>query len=397
MRWAVIVLVAGAQAALAQLTDVWPLWQHPARGKEAISQVYSAAVEVCSAVGVAPPSAPAWYQTSRTDLQNIKTAIKAALPQYVNEYVMASNRAAALNQATNAPVGLGGNADFPKWTLAEFYAWRRLPTNVLDVTPFTAISGLGPFTNDQAAVGRPHGWLVTTGGTNFPSGRTNWYTTDYGVDAVLDVVTNLRYVSFRGFDKRALRRGLGSTNNSPSRALAAADAIAGATYATNSRDVFVDSYTEIDDWIPGSSYQATWLARELEMASVASVWTNSAARPVVVEHRWLAEVPESPTAHAYRWGGDAIGLTGRGAWVTGDEWTTTSSSPYGYQTGAYARVSGNKVVVTIGSTNWASWVLDSAVTNLVIGYHDSAGITGGKYNQVTLLDWRNGTNGFIWR
>jgi hypothetical protein len=74
----------------------------------------------------------------------------------------------------------------------HFLTLCRLPTNYFEYTPYRGIDGLGPFTYD-ATVGHPHGWTnsyTATGGTNFPAGRTNWYTTDYGFEGLM-AVTNL--------------------------------------------------------------------------------------------------------------------------------------------------------------------------------------------------------------
>jgi hypothetical protein len=73
-----------------------------------------------------------------------------------------------------------------------FLVLMKMPTNYFENTPYRGLDGLGPFTNDTT-VGRPYGWVTsytTNGGTNFPSGRTNWYTTDYGMDG-LRTITNL--------------------------------------------------------------------------------------------------------------------------------------------------------------------------------------------------------------
>jgi hypothetical protein len=76
--------------------------------------------------------------------------------------------------------------DFPVYTVTGLLWSLRLPTNYFEVTPYRSLCGLGPFTND-VTVPYPHGYVTTetlAGGTNYPAGRTNWYTTDYGWSAL---------------------------------------------------------------------------------------------------------------------------------------------------------------------------------------------------------------------
>ena len=111
----------------------------------------------------------------------------------------------------------------PKQVLEEC----RLPTNFLDYTPWRDLSGIGGFTNDLAAVGRPHGvtnQYTVRGGTNYPSGRTCWYTTDYGIDGCKAFLEKLTTVNpyHSGYTRRdsAAYSGYSSFNDDLSTAQA---------------------------------------------------------------------------------------------------------------------------------------------------------------------------------
>jgi hypothetical protein len=65
-----------------------------------------------------------------------------------------------------------------------------MPTNYFAFTPRLGLSGLGALTND-ATTPYPHGFtneFTITGGTNFPSSRTNWYDTDYGLAGFSNII-----------------------------------------------------------------------------------------------------------------------------------------------------------------------------------------------------------------
>jgi hypothetical protein len=71
----------------------------------------------------------------------------------------------------------------------------KVPTNLLDYTPWSNFSGCGPFTNEGLAWGNGYtNQWTAAGGTNFPTGRTNWYTTDYGYMLITNIFEPMKWV-----------------------------------------------------------------------------------------------------------------------------------------------------------------------------------------------------------
>lgn len=197
-----LMLVAGT--AWGQVdTNIWPAWQHPRSGEAQVWQCWSGVTErvkvgddVAYVARTSLP-APTWYRSARSTLINCKSAIKSVIPRFSTDQREPSELLTVLNAITNAP---NSDSDFnyivTNWTAQALLASARLPTNYFEYTPYRTLSGLGPYTND-ATVGHPHGWVTTetsAGGTNFPAGRTNWYTSDYGFDGIIAIVTNLNRI-----------------------------------------------------------------------------------------------------------------------------------------------------------------------------------------------------------
>jgi hypothetical protein len=157
----------------------WPSWSYPRNVTGQVTQIYLALEERNRAVGTdweQSLSAPAWWRTARTELTIYKSVLNNMMIHFSDT-----------NTFTNNVFG-------SNYTASNIFKYAKLPTNYLSYTPYRCLSGLGPFTNDTS-VGRPYGWTnayTVAGGTNFPAGRTNWYTTDYGFTGITNIINLLR-------------------------------------------------------------------------------------------------------------------------------------------------------------------------------------------------------------
>lgn len=155
---------------------VWPSYSYPRQAKAQFSEVYSAAVERCWAAGVSI-AGPKWYVYQYDNMTNLKSRMAAAIPNYI---------------VTN---GYGGDLSsiietggLRHYTVTGLLASAKMPINFFSYTPRSNLSGCGPFTNAGLAWG--NGWTndqTAAGGTNYPTGRTNWYTTDYGLMHITNI------------------------------------------------------------------------------------------------------------------------------------------------------------------------------------------------------------------
>jgi hypothetical protein len=126
------------------------------------------------------PDAPAWYRSNRGNLISLKYWLGVCLDGSGHSRYLDAAR------LTADPAQMLNNTGCLNWSnavhsRATALAAARMPTNWFDYTPYRGLTGLGGFTNDPTAT--PHGWTneyTVAGGTNFPSGRSTWYTTDYG-------------------------------------------------------------------------------------------------------------------------------------------------------------------------------------------------------------------------
>ena len=161
-------------------TNAWPAWQHPREGETHAWQCYTAVNERCHAINVSAPDAPSFWRSQRGNIIEVKAGLAAC-------YDTAATNAYVYPATTNWAAFFESGGQLTPLARSNVWELARMPTNFLEVTPWRALNGIGPFTND-ASVGHAHGWIVTNGGPFYPPGRTNWYTTDYGWDGVTNLV-----------------------------------------------------------------------------------------------------------------------------------------------------------------------------------------------------------------
>jgi hypothetical protein len=173
--------------------SAWPATNYPRMGATNILDLYNAVNERSQAAlqwGVTP-TAPTFYRLNKSLLENYKSCVGSLLTkiypgnlEFTQQFIDDSSHTGSI---------LSGTA-ITNLTATGLCVRLRLPTNYLNYTPWRCLNGVGPFTNDTT-VGHGYGWTneyTAAGGTNFPAGRTNWYTTDYGYDGLRMMVTNLR-------------------------------------------------------------------------------------------------------------------------------------------------------------------------------------------------------------
>jgi len=200
-------VLAAAEACAGWDTNIWPAYAHTRSGRLQAEQCYSGLVERCEIRGVANPTRPAlWpFRSVRSFVVNMKSKMKSILYDNYQPAVATWQHHRFVNTAlTNASgnyvdalgtdFSLDGREVFGiGLTVDAICSNACLPTNFFDYTPLRCLSGLGPYTNDTT-VGRAHGWENATtaaGGSYFPGSRTNWYTTDYGLDGLKAAINEL--------------------------------------------------------------------------------------------------------------------------------------------------------------------------------------------------------------
>ena len=175
-------------------SEVWPSQANPRQGYRQLSECYSSTVERCSAAGTTLPSAPTWYRSNRGVLIDCKTRLASAIPLFLDTNLLASATPLANAYFTNRP---GVSTTFAFCSVTGLLVSCSLPTNYFTYTPYRSLSGLGAETNDTTTT-YPHGFTnayTASGGTNYPPGRSAWYSTDYGWNAWPRLMSNLLWTT----------------------------------------------------------------------------------------------------------------------------------------------------------------------------------------------------------
>ena len=123
----------------------------------------------------------------RSDFIDMKDSVKGGIDCSVSSEVDVSDILTNLSQYVYYYGAVTGQSRYIIHNTVTGACIRaELPTNVLDYTPYRGWNCTGPFFSDTN-LPSGHGWtneFTQNGGTDFPAGRTQWYTSDYGMDAI---------------------------------------------------------------------------------------------------------------------------------------------------------------------------------------------------------------------
>ena len=330
-------------------TNAWPAYLHSRAGRIQCTNSFAALNERCDAVSASLPAAPAWYRSQRGNLIEFKIHEKAIVTSYLdNAYVFSTTFLTALNSKTNTPA----YNDNWNYTLQSFYGAAKIPTNFFDYTPYRGLDGVGPFTND-ASVGHPHGWTneyTVAGGTNFPSGRTNWYTTDYGFDTFRRSVTNLCRTTYANTLNE--QGGYGIQGNAYGSNWVTAKSLAQSDFANVSVNAVYYSYgnkstSPYPDFLYAATYKS-WLANLAIATSCKTNITPSSINTYFVTYDPPVSSTNFPRVELYpcTYSDFGLGYTNQGAWYS--SLSTNSRTFYGWQDCLYLSNS-------VSSGTWRSW------------------------------------------
>lgn len=175
-------MLACSTAEATQDTNIWPSWDNPRLFLEQLRICHTGLVERYTVCGLSTTNVlePNTNRPNKVTLEAYKVNLKTLLPYFWNATQPISNAQAVAY-----------------WNEKDFLEYKGWPTNALDWTPDRGMSGTGGYTNDTT-VGHGYGFTneyTVVGGTNFPGSRTNWYTTDYGVQVVRDGLSVCKYTT----------------------------------------------------------------------------------------------------------------------------------------------------------------------------------------------------------
>lgn len=190
-------------------TNSWPAWSHSRSGavwatecKAAIQERFDGVYGTGSLANITLPREVSLIPHGQIrNLMSIKFYIDFLLDDGASAGVVFVDTNYAVSGSYDTYFdSRAGATNPPPLTIYQACTNANLPTNILDYTPARPLSGLGNRTNgaDYAAIGHPHGLtnaFTAQGGTNtLPAGRTEWYTSDYGWDAVKALINELVWI-----------------------------------------------------------------------------------------------------------------------------------------------------------------------------------------------------------
>ena len=328
-------------------TNAWPAYEHPRAGKVQAENCVSSVVERVNVVvdGTTMYPSVSFWRNQRGNCIAIKDKIVslASSAYHWSLFTNAADYAAFLNAHTNYPDASELVNEATITNKQQLCVMATVPTNFFDYTPYRGLDGVGPFTND-ATVGHPHGWTnayTVAGGTNFPYGRTNWYTTDYGWDGVKAVVIALknRVVTQTGAawnDNTGLHAAIEDSTNSFAEAKAFAE---GSLTNGNGGTYWRASVTFTDPYF----YQ---YKISMPIYNYGYVWKTNGAEPTISCAFLTYTMPTTNSVYGYD--GAQLGYTNSGDW----EKTNIIQKAYGWQLAETTNTSTTVKTAYIGTTNF---------------------------------------------
>ena len=292
-------------------TNIWPSWTAQSEGRAQTEQAYSSVWERCAFAKTSLPTAPTWWISQRANLVNIKSALAGTIGGSDWLRVVPGDDVEAIvwtNLVTDYTV-YTQVVDLATWTVTGLLAVAHRPVNYFTYTPWSCLNENGPFTNDAGVVGRGHGWTnasTAAGGTNFPAGRSVWYTTDYGREGIPDVVSNLIAIRerpvFSAPTNNNRRYGWVSSLTVAGHSWAYAEAQVEAqfmnTTSSYTGDALVTSYYKQRPFVPHSSLPGVVISRSYMVSSHTD--TNGISRKVM-SFAWAPDSKEYDVISGASW------------------------------------------------------------------------------------------------